>query len=81
MSAIIPAGYDQFLHDLKARIHEAQIKASSVVNPELVLLYWNIGRSILQEQEQHGWGAKVIDRLAADLRRAVSQDERLFAAQ
>ena len=36
----------------------------------MVLLYWQIGRDILTRQEQEGWGAKVIDRLAADLRRA-----------
>lgn len=34
----------------------------------LVLLYWQIGRDILTRQQQQGWGAKVIDRLAADLR-------------
>jgi predicted nuclease of restriction endonuclease-like (RecB) superfamily len=39
------------------------------VNQELVLLYWSIGRDILVRQENEGWGARVIDRLAADLRR------------
>jgi predicted nuclease of restriction endonuclease-like (RecB) superfamily len=69
MSEIIPVGYVQLFDTLKTRIREAQVKAALAVNRELVLLYWNIGRSILQEQEQHGWGAKVVDRLAADLRR------------
>ena len=69
MSTLIPAGYDQLFQDLKTRIREAQVKAALAVNRELVLLYWNIGRTILQEQERHSWGAKVIDRLAADLRR------------
>ncbi len=36
----------------------------------MVLLYWDIGRVILDRQEREGWGAKVIDRLAADLREA-----------
>jgi hypothetical protein len=40
------------------------------VNEELVLLYWEVGREILQRQEREGWGAKVIDRLAGDLRAA-----------
>jgi predicted nuclease of restriction endonuclease-like (RecB) superfamily len=40
------------------------------VNQELVLLYWQIGRDILDRQERENWGAKVIDRLAADLKRA-----------
>ena len=38
------------------------------VNRELVLLYWGIGREILTRQHQEGWGSKVIDRLAKDLR-------------
>ncbi len=35
---------------------------------ELVGLYWQIGRLILDRQESQGWGSKVIGRLAADLR-------------
>ena len=54
---------------LKERIRTAQLRASVSVNRELVLLYWQIGRDILARQKEHGWGAKVIDRLAGDLRR------------
>ena len=64
-----PTGYSQWLADLKARIRQAQIKATFAVNRELVLLYWQIGRAILVEQGQRGWGAKVIEKLADDLRR------------
>jgi predicted nuclease of restriction endonuclease-like (RecB) superfamily len=64
------AGYDEFLRDLKERIQQAQLRAALSVNRELVLLYWEIGRDILTRQQQQGWGAKVIDRLARDLRRA-----------
>ena len=39
------------------------------VNRELILLYWQIGRAILEQQAQQGWGARVVDRLADDLRR------------
>src|SRR5580658_3189581 len=63
------AGYDELLRDIKARVLAAQVRAALAVNRELVLLYWGIGRDILQRQEQQGWGAKVIDRLSADLRR------------
>jgi len=62
-------GYEAFLRDLKARIHSAQIKAALSVNRELVLLYWEIGSDIRLQQQKQGWGAKVIDRLAQDLRR------------
>jgi hypothetical protein len=60
-------GYDDFLLELKTRISHAQLQAALAVNKELVLLYWQIGRDILQRQQQQGWGAKVINRLAADL--------------
>jgi len=66
-------GYDELLRDLKRRIEQAQVRAAVAVNRELVLLYWNIGRDILARQQQQGWGAKVIDRLAADLRRAFPE--------
>lgn len=60
--------YDDFLKDLKSRIRQAQVKAALAVNQELILLYWQIGQDILQRQDQEGWGAKVIDRLARDLK-------------
>lgn len=66
---LLPAGYSDLLERLKARIRQAQVRAALSVNRELVLLYWHIGREILQRQQQEGWGAKVIERLAQDLRR------------
>lgn len=65
-----PAGYADWLTELKARIHTAQQRAALAVNRELVSLYWQIGRDILERQARQGWGAKVIDRLAHDLRTA-----------
>lgn len=65
-----PEGYADWLADLKGRIHNAQQRATLAVNHELVLLYWHIGRDILARQAVQGWGAKVIDRLAHDLREA-----------
>ena len=61
--------YDAFLNELKVRIRNAQVKAALAVNQELVLLYWQIGRDILQQQQEKGWGSKVIPRLAKDLKR------------
>ena len=63
-----PTGYSDWLTGLKKRIHVAQQRASLAVNREMVLLYWNIGHEILTRQNQQGWGSKVIDRLAQDLR-------------
>jgi predicted nuclease of restriction endonuclease-like (RecB) superfamily len=65
----LPVGYAELLESLKKRIRESRIKAALSVNRELVLLYWHIGQEILRRQREGGWGAKVIDRLAQDLRR------------
>lgn len=61
--------YAAFLRGLKDRIQHAQVRAALAVNQELVLLYWHIGREILARQKQEGWGSKVIERLARDLKR------------
>ncbi|MCP9496854.1 MAG: PDDEXK nuclease domain-containing protein [Pyrinomonadaceae bacterium MAG19_C2-C3] len=67
------AGYDDFLRDLKSRIGQAQVRAALAVNRELVVLYWQMGRDILVRQQQQGWGAKVIERLAKDLQSAFPE--------
>jgi len=63
-----PQAYADWLAELKARIRDARLRASLSVNAELIGLYWRIGRDILERQNQHGWGAKVVERLASDLR-------------
>lgn len=68
-----PEGYAPWLADLKGRIHSAQQRATLAVNRELVSLYWQIGRDILTRQAEQGWGARVIDRLATDLRAAFPE--------
>ena len=74
-----PPGYGEFLEDLKSRIRTAQIKAALAVNREMVLLYWDMGRRILEQQATQGWGAKVIERLATDLHSAFPDMEGLSA--
>ena len=63
-----PFDYTTFLNDLKTRIRASRTNAALSVNRELVLLYWNIGQRILEQQQRQGWGAKVVQQLAADLR-------------
>lgn len=65
-----PEGYAELLAELKTRIREARVRAALAVNSELVLLYWGIGRDIIVRQEREGWGAKVLERLSADLRKS-----------
>ena len=64
---VLPTDYANWLTSLKQRILVTQQRAVLAVNRELVLLYWQIGRDILERQQAQGWGAKVIDRLAVDL--------------
>jgi predicted nuclease of restriction endonuclease-like (RecB) superfamily len=64
---LVPAGYPEFLKELKVRIRGAQVRAAFAVNRELILLYWSMGRDILVRQQAKGWGTKIIDRLAKDL--------------
>lgn len=69
----MPVGYADFLQEIKARVQTAQVRAALAVNHELVLLYWHIGRDILTQQQEQGWGAKVVDRIAGDLTREFPQ--------
>ena len=60
--------YQNLLTRLKSQIRTAQVRAAVAVNQELILLYWGIGKEILTRQKEDGWGTRVIERLAKDLR-------------
>ena len=72
-SSPLPAVYDNFLQELKDRIRSAQVRAALSINRELVVLYWSIGRDILNRQKNEGWGTKIIDRLSGDLAKAFPE--------
>ena len=65
-----PAGYGEWLAALKARIHAAQQRAALAVNRELLALYWQLGRDILERQTKAAWGDGILDRVSSDLRAA-----------
>lgn len=69
-SSALPASYAEWLSQLKKDIACARQRATLAVNSELVGLYARIGREILTRQETQGWGARVIERLALDLKDA-----------
>jgi predicted nuclease of restriction endonuclease-like (RecB) superfamily len=62
--------YRHWFAELKQRVERARQRAVASVNRELVALYWQIGRDILDRQQKQGWGAGVVDRLARDLKAA-----------
>src|ERR1700731_1340751 len=72
--------YLALLTDVKERIRAAQIRAALSVNRELIQLYWDVGRLIVQRQQREGWGAGVIDRLASDLHKAFPSLEGFSAS-
>lgn len=59
--------YRHLLTDIKTRIQGAQIRALLAVNSELLRLYWEIGQVLHARQQEKGWGAGVIPKLAIDL--------------
>ncbi len=66
----LPDGYGEVLAEIKERIRSQRLRAVMAANAALVLMYWDIGRIILDRQAREGWGAKVIDRLSHDLKEA-----------
>ena len=66
--AMMPPDYAEFIKELKARIRQERTKAVLAANAALVMIYWDIGVSILTKQRESGWGAKVIDRMSHDLK-------------
>lgn len=75
----LPADYAAWISSLKQRIQGARQRALLAANHEQIRLYHEIGSEILRRQSEQKWGAKVIDRLAADLR-AAFPDMRGFSA-
>ena len=66
----LPADYAALLGEIKDRIRSERLQVVLAANAAAILLYWDIGKTILERQEKEGWGAKVIDRLSHDLRDA-----------
>jgi predicted nuclease of restriction endonuclease-like (RecB) superfamily len=78
--ASLPGDYAEALKAIKRRIQKERLRVVLSSNAAMVRLYWDIGRMILDRQKRAGWGAKVIDRLAADLHEAFP-DMKGFSAR
>ncbi len=63
--------YIQWIQELKQKIKLAQLKASIAVNEEMILLYWDIGKSIVEKQHEFAWGSKVVEQMAKDLKKEL----------
>ena len=67
MSRNVSGEYIEVLGAIKQRIRSAQYEALKAVNRELITLYWDIGRLIVERQDGASWGKSVVERLAHDL--------------
>ncbi len=71
----LPSDYAALLTDIRQRVRLAQTRAVMAVNAELIRLYWEIGSLIAGRQQQEGWGAGVIPRLARDLHNELPEEK------
>lgn len=69
-TVMISSEYRRFIEDLKERVISARISAARAINRDGILLYWDIGRGIVERQRVLGWGDSVVDQVSADLRAA-----------
>lgn len=69
MKEIQPGDYKGFINEIKEKIYQAQYQALKQVNKELIQLYWEIGQSIVEKQEQYGWGKSIVENLSGDLQK------------
>ncbi len=67
LSKRLPDDYAALLAEVKERIRSAQYDALKVVNKEMIALYWDLGKLIVERQNREGWGKSVVERLASDL--------------
>lgn len=65
--------YKKLLLEVKGKIKEAQVKTVAAANSQMLLFYWQLGNYILSNQQAKGWGAKIIDLLAVDLKKEFPQ--------
>ncbi len=65
--------YLQFIEEIKDRIQRQRLSVVLSANSSMICLYWSIGKAILEKQQEEGWGARVIDRMAKDLKDAFPE--------
>lgn len=70
LASSLPDGYAATLQGIKSHLRHARVRAVLAANPVVIEAYWQTGQIILARQQEAAWGARVIDRLAADLKEA-----------
>ena len=65
-ASTLPETYAATLQEIKTHLRNSRLRTILAANPIVIEAYWNTGKIILARQQEATWGAKVIDRLAAD---------------
>ncbi len=73
MNIIKKYNYESWLKELKVRIQKSRVKVALSINSELLELYWDIGKEICNKQQSEGWGSKLIEKVAVDLKHDFSE--------
>lgn len=61
--------FKDFITEIKSKILSSQYEALKAVNKELIGLYWDIGKNILEKQEAFGWGKSIVKNLSEQLQK------------
>jgi len=67
--------YGKLLSDIKSRVRTAQIKATLSANAEMLAMYFDIGEMVFNQQQQYAWGAKIIQKLAFDIKNELPKEK------
>ena len=59
--------YVQWVHEIKERYRNAQIKAAVKVNSEQLLFNWQLGRDLVRRKAEARWGSGIVEQLSLDL--------------
>jgi predicted nuclease of restriction endonuclease-like (RecB) superfamily len=66
---MINQAYQELLNNIKATIQSERTRAIQQLNRSLIQVYWEIGRQIVESQQQYGWGKNIVEQLSKDLQR------------
>jgi len=67
MTKLNNSEYGKFVVEIKERIRQAQYDALKTVNKQLISLYWDIGKMIVEKQKQFNWGKSIVENLSLEL--------------
>lgn len=73
----VPTGFDALHAELQERIRDSRQRAARHVNAEMVRLYWQAGRAMLEQKQAHGWSSRETERVAAAVRQELQPLEQL----